>query len=136
MSNAVIRKLLEQRLNTITPALETVFENMPYTPKLGTPWQQVHLLFAPTANPTMGSPHHREVGEFQVSLNYPPMAGSQASSSRVQLIRQTFYRGLTMEEGTLRVLIDGTPYQLRSQQLPNWYFVAVAVPFIADVFVN
>jgi hypothetical protein len=136
MSYEIIRKLLEQRLNTITPALATVFENMPYTPVKGTPWQAVHMLPAPTENPTMGDQHHREVGEFQVSLNYPPMAGSQAANARAQLIREAFPRGLTLTEGTLRVLIDRTPYVLRAQQSDSWFFLAVAVPYMAEVFTS
>lgn len=134
MSYEVIRKLLEQRLNTITPALDTVFENTPYTPTKGVAWQAVHVLPAPTQNPTLGDQHHREVGEFQVSLNYPPNAGSQAANARAQLIRETFPRGLSMAVGTLRLLIDQTPYLLRAQQSPNWYFLAVAVPYTAEVF--
>lgn len=134
MSYAIIRQLLEQRLNTIVPALDTVFENTPFVPTKGTPWQAVHVLPGMTQNPTLGDQHHREVGEFQVSLNYPPNAGSQAANARAQLIRETFPRGLTLTLGTLRILIDRTPYLLRAQQTPSWYFLAVAVPYTVEVF--
>jgi hypothetical protein len=102
----------------------------------GTAWQAVHLLPAPTQNPTYGDQHHREVGEFQVSLNYPPNAGSQAANARAQLIRETFPRGLVLTQGTLRLLIDRTPYLLRAQQSTNWFFLGVAIPYMAEVFTS
>ena len=54
MSIVAIRALLESRLAAITPALATAFENFPFTPINGTPWQRVNLMAAQPLNPTMG----------------------------------------------------------------------------------
>jgi len=93
--NATIKKLMEKRLNTVTPAIAVVFENMAYVPVLGTPYARCFFLPAPTGNPSYGGPPalKREVGVMQVSLNYPPNAGAQNALAQAKLIRDQFARG-------------------------------------------
>lgn len=134
MSYVLIRQLLEVRLNAITPALATAFENVPFTPLQTTPWQTVHLLPAKTLNPTFGDAFKRETGIFQITLNYQENAGAAAAVARAELIRAQFPRGLALFSGTLRVLIDQAPSVAIGINDGGWYRLPVSIPFIADVF--
>ncbi|MGT2429246.1 phage tail terminator-like protein [Cupriavidus basilensis] len=131
MSNALVRKGLETRLNTMAQPLATAWQNVPFTPTPGTPYQQVHLLFAPPENPAYGS-YYREVGVFQVSLMYPQGAGPSAADARAMAIRDWFARGTT-----IHVFPDGSSmvldFQSQSYQVDTGIDVIVQrTPAIAD----
>ena len=108
MSITAVRAALETKLAAMTPALATAYENAPYTPVPGTPYQAVYLL--PTVeNPTMGDSYYREVGIFQISLFYPLLTGPAAAAARAQLIRTAFKRGTSMISGGITTTITRTP---------------------------
>ena len=134
MSNVVIRALLEVHLNTIAPTIATAFENVPFTPINGTPWQRVNLLPAQPQNPTLGGVFRRETGIFQVMLAYPENAGTSAAATRAELIRTQFTRGTTFTSGTLRVLIDLSPRVSQGMNDGGWYRLPVSIPYVADVY--
>lgn len=134
MSYVLIRALLEVQLNAISPAIQTAFENAPFSPVAPTPWQRVNLLPAKTLNPTFGDRFKRETGILQITLNYPENAGAQAATTRAELIRAQFYRGLALFNGTLRVLIDEAPSIATGTNDGGWYRLPVSVPYIADVY--
>ena len=60
MSTVLIRASLETALATMLPAIQTAYENVPFTGTVGVPYQQVALLMAAPLNPTMGSAFYRE----------------------------------------------------------------------------
>ena len=109
MSLIAVRIALETKLATITPALSTAYENVPFTPVTGTAYQAAYLLPATPANPTMGDGYYREQGIFQVTLMYPLQAGPKTAADRAELIRTAFKRGTTLTSGTVSVIIDRTP---------------------------
>ena len=109
MSLASVRIALESKLNAMTPALSTAWENVPFTPVSGTPYQAAYLLPATPANPTMGDGYYREHGIFQITLMYPIQAGTLTAATRAELIRSTFKRGTTLISGTVSVIIERTP---------------------------
>ena len=108
MSLAAIRAALETALNGISPAIATAWENVPFTPTPGVPYQAPYLLTAAPANPVIGAAY-MEQGVFQVNLFYPKDAGSADVTARAELIRATFPRlaGFPFTGGT--VLIIETP---------------------------
>ena len=109
MSLASVRIALESKLNAMTPALSTAWENVPFTPVSGTPYQAAYLMPATPANPTMGDGYYREQGIFQVSLFYPLQAGPKPAADRAEAIRAAFKRGTTLTSGTVSVIIERTP---------------------------
>lgn len=133
MTYVVIRRLLELRFNSLSPTLDTAFENVPYTPKQGTPWQRLNMLPSETDNPTFGDTFMRESGIFQVTLFYPVNAGSSAAQTRAELIRSWFARGLTMTESGIRVLVDKSPSVGPAAVVEGWHILPVSIPYIADV---
>ena len=109
MSIISIRAAIESKLATISPAISTAYENVPFTPVTGTPYQRAYLMPATPANPTMGDGYYREQGIFQVTLMYPLQAGPKTAADRAELIRTAFKRGTTLTSGTVSVIIERTP---------------------------
>jgi hypothetical protein len=109
MSIVSVRAALETKLNGITPAISTAWENAPFAPVAGTPYQAVFLMAATPENPTMGDGFYREQGIFQISLFYPLQAGPATAAARAELIRTAFKRGTALTSGTVTVRISRTP---------------------------
>ena len=109
MSLTQVRIALETKLAAMTPALATAWENAPYSPVAGTPYQAAYLLPATPENPTMGDTFYREQGIFQVSLFYPLQTGPKAAADRGELIRTAFKRGTSMTSGSVTVRVARTP---------------------------
>lgn len=134
MSIVSIRAALETRLNSLTPALATAWEGVPYTPVTGTPYQQINLLLSATENPTLGDKMYRVTGFLQVLLCYPPGTGPKAASTRAELIRDWFPRGLGLSSGGIDVLIDRTPAIAPAIIDADRYRIPVTIYFSADIF--
>ena len=115
MSIVKIRAALESQLLTITPVIPTVFENMPYTPVNGAPYQRADLLPAETQSPSFGDNFRRETGIFQVMLCYPTVnasdlyQGSGDANARAELIRASFVRRTSLVFGGVYVIIERHP---------------------------
>jgi hypothetical protein len=128
-----VRAALETKLNGITPALSTEWQNVPFTPVTGTPYQRAFLLPATPDNPTLGDSFYRERGIFQVSLLYPIQTGPAAAEARAQLIRTAFKRGTVMTSGTVKVLIDRTPEIGQGRVDDDRWFVPVKIRWSAGI---
>jgi len=131
MSVVACRAALETALNGMT-ALATAYENAPYTPIAGTPYQQVHILFADPDNLEYGR-SHRELGYMQVKLMYPLQAGTATIATRAELIRTTFYRGASFTSGGVTVIVEKTPEVGSGQVEGDRWAVPVRVRFFANI---
>ena len=109
MSIVAVRSALQAKLDGMSPALATAWENVGYTPVTGTPYQAAFVMPATPENPTMGDDFYREQGIFQISLFYPLDVGTGVAEARAELIKTTFKRGTSMISGTVTVRIDRTP---------------------------
>lgn len=134
MSESLIRAAFETRLNGMLPALATAFENVPYTPVTGTPYQQVFLLAAEPENPSVGAALERAIGIFQVTLFYPINAGPSPAWARGQAIKERFPRGLSMTSGAVTVHVTSTPSVARGESSADRYSVIVRARYKADIF--
>lgn len=131
MSAVLIRSALEVALAAISPALATQYENAPYTPVVGTPYQRVYVLWNEPLNPEMGT-FTQERGILQISLAYPLNAGPGAAATRAELIRSTFKRGTSFTSGGVTVTIERTPEIAPAIIEPDRYVVPVRVRFFAN----
>lgn len=107
-----IRKAFEKRLITMPEGLgsaKTAFENVPFTPIEGEPYQMSKLVPVEAENPTLGDDYHREVGFYQVVLSYPKGKGVGAITTMADKIKSYFKRGTTLTEGTDKVIVEATP---------------------------
>ena len=130
MSLVAVRTALEVALAAMSPALATAWENVPYEPVSGTPYQRVFLLPAAPDNPEMGR-LAREQGIFQISLAYPLNAGPGAALARAELIRDTFYRGATFTASGVTTTIERTPEISPGRIEEDRYVVPVRVRFFS-----
>jgi hypothetical protein len=132
MSVANIRAALETALLTISPSISSAFENVPFTPVVGTPYQHVTLLTADPDNPEFGS-GYMERGIFQVSLFYPIGEGAAAATARAALIRAKFVRGASFSAGGTTTTIERTPSVGPGRIEDDRYFLPVKVRFYSHV---
>ncbi|API58097.1 hypothetical protein BSL82_01285 [Tardibacter chloracetimidivorans] len=132
MSIVHVRAALESALAAMTPAMASAWENTPYAPVSGTPYQRVYLLTAEPENIEWG-PSHTERGYLQVSLAYPLDAGPSAAATRAELIRATFYRGRSFTSGGVTVVVERTPEIASGRIEDDRYVVPVKVRFYAII---
>lgn len=128
MTAVTVRAAIEGALAAITPSLATAWENAPYTPVAGTPYQRVTLLLAQPANTEIG-PGYTEQGFMQVDLAYPLNDGPRAASDRAELIRTTFHRGASFTASGATVNIERTPEIMPGRVEDDRYVVPVRVRF-------
>jgi hypothetical protein len=135
MSAGAVRQALELAVKDM-PTLATVWENLDYTPVVGTPYQRVNILFAEPAN-TEISASYQERGILQLSLFFPAKAGPVPATIRADLIRSTFYRGRSLDPvDGVTVTIDRTPEIAPAQNVEGWFFLPVRIRFTAPVTVT
>lgn len=108
MSISAIRSALESALDGMAPALATSWQNVPFIPVTGTPYQRATLLLAEPDNREFGA-SFQEQGFLQVDLCYPQSVGSNAVEARAELLRDTFKRGATFINGGITTTISATP---------------------------
>lgn len=107
MSQADIRSSLEAALMTISPAIDTAFENTSYKPVAGTVYQDVSFFFGAPINDEYGS-NYQEIGYMQVTLRYPQNVGSKDIDARINLIRDKFKRGASFTKNSITTVINRT----------------------------
>lgn len=136
MSVVAIRSALEVALAGMSPALATAWENAPYKPVVGTPYQQVTLLLAEPVNAEVGPAsgvYHTEQGFLQVDLKYPLGGGPAAAAARAQLIRTTFPRGASFTASGVTAIVERTPEIMPARVEDDRYVVPVRIRFYAHV---
>lgn len=134
MSIVNVRDALEIKLNAMSPALPTAWQNVGYTPVAGTPYQAVFFMPASPANPTIGDDHYREQGIFQVSLFYPLLVGAGAAEARAELIRTAFKRGVSMTSGGVIVRISKTPEIGQGRVDGDRWHIPVKIFWFAEIY--
>jgi hypothetical protein len=134
MSLTKIRAALEVGLNGMSPALATAWESVAYTPVTGTPYQRVSLLPATPDNPSIGAALARQTGIFQVTLMYPPNAGTQEATARAEAICTYFARGTSWTKDGVVVHIDSTPAIGPAMPDGDRLALPVSIRYRADIF--
>lgn len=134
MSIISIRAAIESKLATISPAISTAYENVPFTPVAGTPYQSVFIMPAAPSNPTLGDGYYRAIGIAQISLFYPIQAGTLTAATRAELIRSTFKRGTSMTSGGITTIIERTPEIGQGRVDGDRWALSVKIRWFAGVF--
>jgi hypothetical protein len=135
MSIVKIRSALEGHLATMSGALPISYENAQYVPTPGVAFQVVNMLPATTENPSIGAELHRDLGVFQVTLQYPVNKGSAECATMAENIRTRFKRGTTITKDSVTVMIDSTPSINRGRIDGDRWVVAVSIPYMANIFI-
>jgi len=135
MSLPIIRKAFEKRLSLMSPLLATAYENVPYTPLVGIPYQRVNLIPATPDNVVQGASMYFERGFFQVTLCYPIGVGPAAAETQTQLVRTHFKRGTSMLESGINVAVINTPRAAPAFLDDDRFCIPVSIPFQAQISV-
>lgn len=133
MSLILVRKALEKRLATLSPALATAYENASFTPVAGAAYQRVNLLPNTPDNSTQGASLYFERGLFQVTVCAPGGTGPAAADAQAQAIRNHFKRGTSLVESGITVNITDTPRQSPGYIDGDRWAVPVSIPFQAQI---
>lgn len=132
MSIVLIRRAIETKLAAITPALPTAWENAPFTPAAGAPYQRVYLLPAEPENPEWGA-MRRETGTLQISLCYPLGTGTREVADRAELIRSHFVRGTSAVADSATVQFFRTPMISAAIIDADRYVLPVRIRYFANL---
>lgn len=133
MSLILVRSALETALAAMSPPLATGWENAPYTPVAGTPYQLAYLLPAEPDNLEMSGRLYWERGIFHINLFYPLGGGPAAAMARAELIRSTFYRGASFTSGGITVSVWRTPEIAPAMTDADRYQLPVRVRYYAQI---
>lgn len=127
-----ITAALESRLASLTPKLDTAWENVKFTTPTDA-YQIVNFLPADVENPTFGNGMYRERGIMQVTLSYPVNGGAGAARARAEAIRDWFPRASTFASSGVTVIIDRTPSIAYGRVVDGRYMVPVSIRYFANI---
>lgn len=134
MSDLVIKDLFETRLNANSGGVDVAFENVPYSPTNGRPYQMVSFMPAQTEDPCKDAGYRRLSGVVQVLLCYPLKAGSQPALTRAAALVAAFPRGLSLSKDNVTLKLLRSSYVGRGRAGAAFYELPVTVPYVAEVF--
>lgn len=134
----LIRKALEERLQSLQPAMDTAFENTKYEPKPDCPYQRAFLLPAPSQSigfTGRARDFVRETGIFQISLYYPINEGTREAGSRAEAIRNHFRRGTTLISGGIKVITERGSVATALRE-GTWHVLPVSIPYYSNILIS
>lgn len=133
MSQPTIRAALEAALASLAPAIDTAWQNVPYTPVTGRPYQEAYLLPAEPDNRSMGDGSRQERGVFQVSLMYPPGQGTATAGARAEMIKALFHRGASFTKDGITVQVERTPEIADGRADDDRWMVPVKIRYFCNL---
>lgn len=134
MTHPAVKKILEDYLAAMTPAIETAYANGNHTPTVNVAFQRVHLLPSNPDNPSLGAKLYRDRGVFHIALCYPLGQGTGDADARAFAVQQHFQRGSLTADG-ITVSIPNTPAIGSGFQDKDRWVVPVSVPYGANIFI-
>ena len=133
MSQPTIRAALEAALASLAPAIDTAWQNVPYTPVTGRPYQAAYLLPAEPDNHSMGDGSRQERGIFQVNLMFPPGQGTATAGARAEMIATLFRRGASFTRDGITVQIERTPEISNGRAADDRWMVPVKIRYFSNL---
>lgn len=129
-----VKKALERRLLTLSPTVATGFEGVEFIPPTNTMYQRCQFMINSPVDPTFPSGYHREQIQLQVFVCDVKGKGTGAAIARAELIRNLFYKSLSLIEGTTRIHILRTPQIGSAFVTQDRIIVPVIVQVTAEVY--
>lgn len=109
MSQYLIQGALEKRLSLLTPALDTAWENKPFTPVDGQPYQRAFFIPNSPIDHGIAFDVKEWRGLFQVSLMYPLGTGRGAAQQRAELLAAHFAPYQELISGDMKTMVFASP---------------------------
>ena len=128
-----IKQAIEIKLNSILPVIQTSYENSPFTPTTGTPYQEVTFLLAYNDNAFIDNSGYLSYGLVQILLKYPTGSGSNAILSRVKLYLDNFKSGTILTKDGIETNIQGTPTVKNLGVVGDRICYAISINYMAHI---
>lgn len=114
----------------VAGVIDQAYENEPYEPTVGRPYQFATLLPGETQQPGNGpTGTELDVGIFQVDLYFPRDEGAGPALGRAQLLRAWFARGRLVTYGGTSVKITRRASLGPGMSDPTWHKRVVSIPY-------
>lgn len=124
-----IRAALANHLNTMTGVIAVAWENVAYTPTVGTPYLRPTVLMGQPRQAAIGDTGPNEqVGVYQIDLFYPPGKGTGDINAMAGKIEQRFKRGTKIAYNGVTLTIRSV-YLSAMQQGADWVQLPVNITF-------
>ena len=104
-----IKQAFENKINSITPTIQTAYENVTFTPTAGVPYQELYLIPATNDNIFVSGDGFISYGIFQITLKYPTGKGTKDILDRVRLYLGNFKSGDNLVQDGITINILNTP---------------------------
>lgn len=133
-----IRTALETALNTWaaaqSPVVPIAYQNVGYTPAIGTLYVRASMIPAETQNPSLGDAMKRYTGIMQLNIYGKDGNGSGANETVSDSLLSYFARGESFVSGGVTVRILQSPSINPPLNDAGWYITPVAIRYQADVY--
>lgn len=104
------KKLVENKLKTITPALPIAFENISFAPPAdGSKYLRCNLVTRKPDDSCIGGEYYKQPAVFNVFVMDKLNIGTGSAIDTAEVVQQLFKKTTTLEEGNVRVQILETP---------------------------
>ena len=105
------KKLVENKLKTITPSITIAWENVTYTPPAdGSKYLRCSFIVRQPDDTCIGSDYYRENAVFNIYVMDKLGIGTGGALDTAEAIRSLFSKKTTMQEGNVRIHILKTPH--------------------------
>ena len=135
MSIKTIKKLVENRLKTLSPSLPIAWTNVSFTPPAdGSKYLRCTLNIRTPDDSCIGGTYYRENATFNVYVLDKLNIGSGGALDTAESIRDLFDKRTTLEEGNVRVQILQTPHITGEVITNDRLVIPIAIRLTAEIF--
>lgn len=121
------------KINSITPKIDTVYENKEYTPINGKPYQEIYIMPSDNIAPYMNETSYNMEGLIQITLCYPLNEGRTSAMDRASLYMNLFPFADNFTSDGLTVRQAGMPKITNLGINDNRYKIVLRVGFVAVI---
>lgn len=118
------------KINTLTPLIDTAYENKDYIPTTGKEYQEVYILPSSNNVPYINETSYKMEGLVQITLCYPINEGRSKAMDRANLYMGLFPVGTVLTIDSLKIRIKGVPQITNLGVDTGRYKIALRVGFI------
>lgn len=127
------KRASERHLGTLSPSVQTAWENVSFTPQNAL-YQRVQFMIRPPDDPVLGTGFHRERITMQVFVVGQINKGTSEVINRAELIRNHFGKGLTLVENNIRIHVLRTPQIAGTSISSDRVICPVIIELVAEVY--
>jgi len=136
MSVEIVKKAGRLHLATLSPALPTAYEAIPFDPDAYPDSLYQFVQFVPLRpdDPVIGDKYYRERMQMQIFISGPNGQGTAAVGQRAELVRSHFQKGTFVLQDGVKVYVLRTPSINAIGTIQNRVVTSVMIDLVGEVF--